>query len=342
MTLWLWVGFVVFVLAMLAFDLFVVNRKAHEISVRNSLLWTGLTIATALAFAGVVYYVYSAGVMPFREGANQPTTAREAVTMYLTAWILEYALSLDNLFVFVIVFRTFGVPKALQHRVLFWGILGVMVFRGVMIGAGAALVHEFEWVIYVLGGVLLLTAIKLATAGEETVHPEKNPMIRLTRRVVPVTHGYDGDRFFSRVTAADGVLRRAVTPLFLVLLVIETTDVVFAVDSIPAAFGVTADPFLVFTSNVFAIIGLRSLFFAVAAVIDKFHYLKVSLVFVLGFIGLKMTMSWLVKVPPEVSLGVVVAVLVGGIVASVLWPKATDASGHEVVLPPEGGGRPPE
>jgi tellurite resistance protein TerC len=273
----------------------------------------------ALAFAGVVYAMYEhdwppgIGHVLAGEHDTEAPLGDDAVLKYLAVWLLEYSLSVDNIFVFAVVFRFFAVPRKHQHRVLFWGVLGALVLRGVMIAAGASLLHRFEWFTYIFGGALIFTAVRLLRAGDEPPNPERNLAVRLARRVFPVSRTLEGERFFTRVGG-----RLAITPMFLVLLVIETTDVIFAVDSIPAALGVTEDPFLVFTSNVFAILGLRSLYFALAAVMDRFHYLKASLVFVLAFIGMKMILKHHYPIPTRVALFVIVGLLSVGLAASLL------------------------
>src|SRR5512139_3086083 len=300
-TMWLWVGFNVFILAMLALDLGVFHRKTHVVSLRESLTWTGVWVVLALAF--------NAGVWHF-------AGAQKALE-FTTGYLVEYSLSVDNIFVFALLFSYFGVPPKFQHRVLFWGILGALVMRAIMIGAGAVLIAEFAWIIYVFGAFLILTGIKMIVKREEEIHPERNPVVKWFKKLMPVTGDYREDRFFVR---ENGV--RAATPLFVVLLLVEVSDLIFAVDSIPAIFAVTTDPFIVYTSNVFAILGLRSLYFALAGVMDKFHYLKIGLGVVLAFVGVKMLLAhtaWAIDTP--VSLGVIVAILAVSIVVSLLRPK---------------------
>jgi tellurite resistance protein TerC len=346
--IWLWVGFLAFVFVMLALDLFVVNRKAHVVSAKEALRFTGVTVVLALAFSGTVYWMYltnfqgidatirqelidaavqkDAAATDFVPAAGD--IARTATLKYLTAWIIEYALSLDNIFVIAVIFQFFRIPAMYQHRVLFWGILGALVMRGAMIGAGAALVHTFDWILYVFGAILLWTAWKMLRAGHEDINPEKSFVVRTARKVYPVSAELEGERFFTRI---DG--RRAITPLFLVLLVVESTDVVFAVDSIPAVLAITHDPFLVFTSNVFAILGLRSLYFALSALMGKFEYLKVSLAFVLAFVGVKMLIHKFVNIPTELSLGVIVVALASGVVASLVADRRKAAPGGPPASP---------
>ena len=310
--LFLWIVFNVFVLGMLALDLGVFHRKAHAVSLKEALVWCCVWVSLALTFnAGI--YIWSG-----------PEKALE----FLTGYLIEYSLSVDNVFVFAIIFSYFAVPAAYQHRVLFWGILGALVMRAIFIAMGTALLTAFHWMIYVFGGFLILTGIKLLLTGDHKLEPEKNPVVRLVRRVMRVTNEYHGQRFFLR---NDGHLW--VTPLFLVLVVIESTDVIFAMDSIPAIFGITLDPFIVYTSNVFAILGLRSLYFLLAGIMDKFHYLKVGLSFVLCFVGAKMMLADFYKIPIGVSLGVIAGILGTSMVASLLIPpKAKGVDVSEVVL----------
>ena len=284
--IWLWVGFNVFVLAMLAVDLFVFHKEAHEVASAEAATWTVVWVALALLFG--------AGVYAFM--------GRDAGLEYFAGYLIEKALSVDNIFVFVLIFGFFRVPLRYQHRVLFWGILGALVMRGVMIVAGAYLIQQFHWVIYLFGAFLVFTGIRMATQIEHDIDLESNVVIRIVRRLLPVTATYHGQKFFVREEVG-GTLRLAATPLFVVLALVETTDLIFAVDSIPAIFAVTQDPFIVYSSNVFAILGLRALYFLLAGVIHRFHYLKVGLSVVLVFVGAKMLVADVYKVPIGVSLG---------------------------------------
>lgn len=306
-----WSAFILLILSMLAFDLLVVNRGDREIGAREALGWTGGVVTIALLFAPVVYLIYEQGIM-HPPGRAPELDGRTAMVQYLTGWLVEYALSVDNIFVFSVVFTYFQVPRRYQHRVLFWGVLGAIVMRGVMIAIGAALILHFHWMIYVFGGLLILTAFKLLFTGED-VDPEKNPAVRLAVRFLPFTREYHGSRFIVREAG-----RLVATPLMIVLIVVETTDLLFAVDSIPAIFAITRDPFLVFSSNMLAILGLRSLYFALAAVIDKFRYLKLSLVFILFYIGVKMLLTEVHPIPTWISLTVVAGLLGAGVVASMV------------------------
>ena len=299
----LWVIFNIFVLGILALDLLVLHRKAHAVSLREALAWSCVWVSLALIFGIGIYF--------FRGG--------EKALEFLTGYVIEWSLSVDNLFVFLVIFSYFAVPSMYQHRVLFWGILGALVLRAIFIATGAALLANFHWMIYVFGGFLIFTGIKLLFVGEEKIEPEKNPAVRLVRRFINVTPEYHGQQFFIR---KDGSLWA--TPLFLVLVVVETTDVIFAVDSIPAIFAITLDPFIVYTSNVFAILGLRALFFLLAGVMEMFRYLRVGLAFVLCFVGAKMLIAEFYKVPIGMSLGVVGGILLISILASVLKQHQED------------------
>jgi tellurite resistance protein TerC len=299
----LWVGFIVFVLAMLALDLGVFHRKSHVVGTREALIWSGVWVGLALLF--------NVGVWQWFGGQRG--------LEFLTGYLIEKSLSIDNIFVFIVIFSALGVPALYQHRVLFWGILSALVMRALMIFGGTALLSRFHWLIYVFGAFLVFTGIKLFFQRNQTMNPQDGAVLRLAKRLLPSTDKYDGDRFF---TVENG--RRVATPLFMALLLVEATDVVFAVDSIPAIFAVTNDPFIVFTSNIFAILGLRSLFFLLAGVVEKFRYLKVGLSVVLVFVGLKMALVDVYKVPPLVSLVFIAAVLTASVLAS-LWASARDA-----------------
>ncbi|MBA3320869.1 MAG: TerC family protein [Pyrinomonadaceae bacterium] len=326
---WLWVGFTIFILLMLSIDLGLFNRKAHTVTYRSALTWSAVWITLALLFSGVVYWRYAA-----MAGVAGVDTPRDALIKYLTGYVIELSLSVDNLFVFLLIFSYFKVPSKYQHRVLYWGVLGALVMRATMILIGAALIENFHWIIYVFGAFLVYTGIKMFRQQEEDVQPEQNPVVRLVTRYVPITRHYDEQKFFTTVNG-----RRTGTLLLLVLIIVEVTDLVFAVDSIPAIFAITRDPFIVYTSNVFAILGLRTFYFLLAGVIEKFHYLKVGLAIVLTFVGVKMlTEGFLHNYVDESSiifgsLGFVVVVLGGSIAASLIWPK--EAETHiEVELPP--------
>ena len=306
-SIWLWVGFNAFVVAMLLLDLLVFHRTAHEIRTREAATWTVFWIALALVFNYGVYHFMG------------PQTGLE----FLTGYLIEKALSVDNIFVFVLIFSYFNVPLKYQHRVLFWGILGALIMRGTMILAGAALINRFHWVMYVFGAFLVITGIRMALQTDESIEPESNPVLRLVRRILPVTSQYHGQHFFVREQVGSH-MRTVATPLFVVLILVETTDLIFAVDSIPAIFAITTDPFIVYTSNIFAILGLRALYFLLAGVIHKFHYLKLGLSVVLVFVGMKMLLEDVVHIPIGISLGVVAGVLAISVIASLLFPKEVE------------------
>jgi tellurite resistance protein TerC len=298
----MWAAFIGFVLVMLAVDLGVFHRKAHEVSLKEAGTWSLVWVAFAAAFAVGVHAWFG------------PERAMEFTAGYL----IEKALAVDNIFVFVIIFSAFAIPPIYQHRVLFWGVLGALAMRAVFILAGGALLQAFHWTIYLFGAVLLVTGVKLLLQKQGELHPENNPLVRLAQRFMPTTKALEGDRF---VVKRDG--RYVATPLLLALLAVEFTDLVFAVDSIPAIFAVTADPFIVFTSNIFAILGLRSLYFLLAGVITKFVYLKVGLSVVLVFVGAKMLLLDVYKIPITASLGIIAAILATSIVASLLKTRGS-------------------
>ncbi len=345
--IWIWGGFSLFVLLMLALDLGVFHRKAHVVTLREALTWSGVWITLGLSFSLFVYYGYEnhwlglGSTADAVDGAiNNGTTA---TIKYLTGYVVEKSLSIDNVFVIAMIFGFFAVPPIYQHRVLFWGILGALAMRAVMIALGAALIAQYHWILYVFGVFLILTGIKMLTVKSDHTDPNKNIIVRLTRRFFPITSRFHGQHFVVRAgepasyesefpgTAAlpDEAVDRArpgtwmLTPLALALIMVEFTDLIFAVDSIPAIFAITADPFLVFTSNVFAILGLRSLYFALGGMLDRFKYLKVALAFVLMVVGVKMlTAKWLKEMIGSgfnfVLLGVVLLILAAGVVASVI------------------------
>lgn len=305
--IWLWVGFNLFVLAMLALDLGVFHRKSHAVSGKEALTWSLVWIALSLAFNTVIYFFWDR-MMP-----SSSYTNGEAALAFLTGYLIEKSLSVDNIFVFILIFSFFGVPAAYQHRVLFWGILGALLMRGILIAVGAALLEQFHWIIYIFGAFLIFTGIRMAWQHDENVEPDKNPVVRFFRKFMPVTENFEEDKFFIRRAG-----KLFATPLFLILLVVESTDLIFAVDSIPAIFAVTRDPFIVYTSNVFAILGLRALYFLLANVMDKFQYLKYGLAAVLTFVGIKMVIVDFYKIPVGISLLVVAGILTISILAS-LW-----------------------
>jgi tellurite resistance protein TerC len=298
--IWFWVGFVGFVLAMLSLDLGVFHRRPHEVRPREAAIWTTVWVLLALIFAGGLFFFYGHTV---------------GLT-FLTGYVIEESLSIDNIFVIVLIFEYFRVPKLCQHRVLFYGILGALVMRGLFIGLGAVLISRFHWILYIFGAMLVVTGVRMAFKNDEEFHGDDNPVVRLVRRVLPMSTNFSGKHFF---IVENG--RRLATPLLLVLILVEFTDLIFAVDSIPAIFGVTTDPFLVFTSNIFAILGLRSLYFLLAAVVDRFYLLKYALALILTFVGVKMLGEKFFEVGVLPSLGVILVVLAAAIVASIVWPK---------------------
>jgi len=303
--IWFWVGFIAFVLAMLALDLGVFNKRPHVVHPKEAGIWTAVWVGLALVFAaGLAFFA----------------TPQVALT-FLTGYLIEESLSIDNIFVIVLIFQYFAVPAQYQHRVLFWGILGALIMRGLFIGLGTALLARFEWIIYVFGALLVITGVRMALKQDEEFEGDQNPVVKLVRRIFPLTDGYRGKDFF---VLENG--KRYATPLMLVLVLVEATDLIFAIDSIPAIFGITRDPFIVFTSNIFAVMGLRSLFFLLAHVVLKFHLLKYGLAVILTFVGVKMIIEPWVHIPILASLAVVLGVLLLSIVASLIWPRAHQAS----------------
>jgi len=320
----LWGTFAAVVTVSLTLDLFVFHRKAHAVRFREAVGWTVFWIALSLAFNLWIYFETGSG--PALE--------------FLTGYVIEKALSVDNIFVFLVLFEYFAVPDRYQHRVLYWGVLGAVVLRGVFVALGAALLSRFHWIIYVFGVFLVYTGVRLMARKEAEVHPERNPVVRLARRYLRMTGEYHGQRFF--IVEAG---RRVATPLLLVLLVVEATDVVFAVDSIPAIFAVTRDPFIVFTSNIFAILGLRALYFVLADLMDRFIYLDLGLGLVLAFVGVKMLISHWVEIPVEWSLAVVLTVLAVSMIVSWIVVRRTSktagsGSGEPEVADGDGQGGP--
>ena len=312
-TIWLWVGFNLFVLAMLALDLGVFHRHAHVVSIKEASIWSVVWISLALTFNAGLYFFWDV-LAPASAYSNA-----DAALAFLTGYLIEKSLSVDNIFVFVLIFTYFAVPAAYQHRVLFWGIIGALLMRGALIAVGAVLLKEFHWIIYIFGAFLVFTGVKMALHRNEELHPERNPVVRLFRRIMPVADKFEGDKFFIRRAGA-----WVATPLFIVLLLVESTDLIFAVDSIPAIFAVTNDPFIVYTSNVFAILGLRSLYFVLAGMIHKFVYLKQGLAVVLCFVGTKMLLVDIYKIPVAASLGVIATILTIAVIASLLRARRLD------------------
>lgn len=295
----LWVGFAVLVLAMLALDLGLLRKDSHEVGVREAAIWSAVWIGTAVAFNVVVYFTFG--------GAR--------ALEFTTAYLIEKALSVDNIFVFLVVFSTFAVPVRYHHRVLFWGILGALVMRGVFIAAGTTLLAHFSWIVYVFGAILVWSGVKLFRDNDDEIHPEQNPIVKAFQKVVPLTSGYRGASFFVR---EDG--RVKATPLLVVLVALEASDIIFAVDSVPAVLAVSTDVFIVYTSNIFAILGLRSLYFVLSGVLRRFHLLRYGLSLVLVFVGLKMVGAKWYHVPISYSLAVIALLIGGAVAASLVWP----------------------
>jgi tellurite resistance protein TerC len=296
---WLWTFFIVFILIMLFLDLLVFNRKSHTIKIKEAIGWSIFWIVLALLFNAGIYYF---------QGHDQ-------ALRFLSGYLVEKSLSVDNLFVFLLIFSYFRVPSRYQHKVLFWGIFGALVFRAIFIFAGIALLEKFQWLFYVLGAFLVVTGIKLAFETEKEIHPEKNPLLNLVRRIMPCTSDYEGDRFFVKRDS-----RWWATPLLIVLIAIETTDIIFAVDSVPAVLAISLDPFIVFSSNAFAILGLRALFFALSGMMQNFIYLHYGLSAILAFIGVKMILAHWYKIPIGYALGFIAGALILSSLASVIWP----------------------
>jgi TerC family integral membrane protein len=313
MAVLIWAGFLVLILVFLAMDLGVFNKTPHVISTREALGWTVFWVSLSLAFSGVVYALFAHDWAGIASNGPEHLDGKHAVVQYLTGYVVEYSLSLDNVVVIALIFSYFRVPLAYQHRVLYWGVLGALVFRGIMIGAGAALLAHFTWVSYVFGAFLIVSAARMLAASGEGLCPEDNKLYKLVRKVYPIHDDFVEHKFFIQ---RDG--QRLATRLFVVLLFVETSDVMFAVDSIPAIFAVTRHPFLVFSSNVFAVLGLRSLYFALAPMIEHFRYMKASLVLLLAFVGVKMILAHHIEIPNSASLGVILGILAVGAIASVI------------------------
>jgi tellurite resistance protein TerC len=301
---WLWLGFSIFIVTMLSLDLGLFNRKAHTIKYKEAWIWSGVWVTLGLSFAALVFHY---------QGSQRGLE-------FVTGYLIELSLSVDNLFVFLLIFTYFKVPARFQHRVLFWGVMGALVMRLTMIFVGAALISRFEWIIYIFGGFLVYTGIKMFRHEELDIQPEQNFAVRIVTRFLPISRHYDEEKFFTR---ANG--KRTGTLLLLVLVVVEVTDLVFAVDSIPAIFAITTNTFIVYTSNVFAILGLRSMYFLLAGVVEKFRFLRIGLAIVLTFIGIKMLVAALhFKIPILFSLGFVAFVLLGSVALSLLIPPKSD------------------
>jgi len=304
-SIYLWIGFNLFILILLALDLGIFHRKAHEVKMKEALIWSFVWISLALLFNAAVYY----------------WKGSEAALEFFVGYLIEKSLSVDNIFVFLMIFSYFSVPALYQHKILFWGIVGALIMRAMLIAVGGTLIQQFHWIIYIFGVFLILTGIKMLARKNEEIHPERNPVVKLFKKWMPVTNNYEKDHFFLR---KDG--KWMATPLFIVLLVVESTDLIFAVDSIPAIFAITDNPFIVYTSNVFAILGLRSLYFALAGTMSMFKYLKTGLSLVLVFVGIKMILSGFLKIPVLISLIIIAFILVTSILASLIRFERKKAS----------------
>jgi tellurite resistance protein TerC len=316
MTLWIWIAFIAMILLLLTLDLLVLNRQDHVIGAREALFWTAFWIGLAGVFNVAVYFLYTHHWLGIGTGPGQEPSGWKAAIRFFEGFLIEKSLSLDNIFVIALIFKFFRVPLQFQHRVLFWGILGALILRGVMIGAGVTLVQRFSWAIYVFGGFLILTAVKMLISPDSEPDLENNRLVKIVRRLYPVSPALEGHNFFTRINGA-----RAITPLFLVLLLVESSDVIFAVDSIPAIFGITQDPFIIFTSNIFAILGLRSLYFVLAQLLHRFRYLQYSLVVILAYVGIKMILSHHVEIREWISLSVIGGALTVGVVGSLIGSR---------------------
>ncbi len=315
-----WGIFIAFIILFLALDLGVFNRNPHVIKTKEAAIWTTVWVTIALGFSGVIYWLFKDGLI------ENPTdlTPQLAVLKYITGYLIELSLSIDNVFVIAVIFSSFAIPKKYQHEVLFWGILGAIVFRALMIFFGVALINKFDWIIYVFGAFLLFTAFRMLVHKESEFNPKKSKIFRLIKKIFPVSYKMDGDKFFIKRMGI-----RAATPLFVALIIIELTDILFALDSIPAILAITADPFIVFSSNILAILGLRSMYFLISRMLTKFRYINYSLVVILAFVGVKMILSHNVEIPEWLSLGVIGVSLVAGIIASLLIPDPNPQSSDE-------------
>ncbi len=306
-----WGIFIAFIVLFLALDLGVFNRNPHVIKTKEAAIWTSIWVMVALSFSGIIYWLFKDGLIENPTGLAPNT----AVLKYITGYLIELSLSIDNVFVIAVIFSSFAIPKKYQHEVLFWGILGAIIFRALMIFFGVALINKFDWIIYVFGAFLLITAFRMLLHKESEFDPKKSKMFRFLKKLFPVSHKMDGDKFFIKRMGV-----RAATPLFVALIIIELTDILFALDSIPAILAITADPFIVFSSNILAILGLRSMYFLISRMLTKFRFINYSLVVILAFVGIKMILSHNIEMPEWLSLSVIGVSLAGGIIASLLIP----------------------
>ncbi len=316
-----WGIFIAFIVLFLALDLGVFNRTPHIIKTKEAATWTTIWVTIALGFSGVIYWLFQNGLV------ENPTnlTPNVAVLKYITGYLIELSLSIDNVFVIAVIFSSFAIPQKYQHEVLFWGILGAIVFRALMIFFGVALINKFDWIIYVFGAFLLFTAYRMLMHKETEFNPQKSKIFRFIKKFFPVSYKMDGDKFFIKRMGI-----RAATPLFVALIIIELTDILFALDSIPAILAITSDPFIVFSSNILAILGLRSMYFLISRMLTKFRYINYSLVVILAFVGVKMILSHNVEIPEWLSLGVIGLSLASGIIASIVIPDPNPSLAEEV------------
>ncbi|WP_271393108.1 TerC family protein [Aequorivita sinensis] len=310
-----WGVFIAFIILFLALDLGVFNRTPHVIKTKEAAIWTSIWITIALGFSGIIFWLFSEGLV------DNPTglTPENAVLKYITGYLIELSLSIDNVFVIAVIFSSFAIPQKYQHEVLFWGIIGAIVFRALMIFFGVALINKFDWIIYVFGAFLLFTAFRMLTHKESEFDPKKSKVFRYMKKLFPISYKMDGDKFFIKRMGI-----RAATPLFVALIIIELTDILFALDSIPAILAITSDPFIVFSSNILAILGLRSMYFLISRMLTKFRFINYSLVIILAFVGIKMLLSHNVEIPEWLSLGVIGISLAGGVLASLLIPDSSN------------------
>ncbi len=325
---WIYAAFVVLIAALIIFDLCVLHRGSHKVSMRTALTWTCVWVSIAMLFNVFVYALYEGWILKEWIPPDHVNGA-EAAMEFFTAYLIEYSLSVDNIFVIAMIIQAFRVPLEHQHRLLFWGIAGAAVLRGIMIYAGSAMVNNFDWTMYLFGGLLIYSAIRMGTADEESFDPQKSVVMKIARRLFPVTTEFDGKKFF---TIQNG--KRYATPMFLAVVLIESCDVMFAVDSIPAVFGITKDPFIVFTSNIFAILGLRTLYFALAGLMADFHYLKKALVVLMIFVGIKMLLTNHYHIPTNISLAIIAVILTVGVVASLLHKPPVAIKSEDEEQPP--------
>lgn len=307
----IWGLFILCIIIFLALDLGVFHRKAHVVSTKEASIWTTIWFVIALSFSGVIFWLFKEGII------DNPTdlTPQQAVLKYITGYFVELSLSIDNVFVIAVIFSSFAIPAKYQHEVLFWGIIGAVVFRALMILFGVALINKFDWIIYVFGAFLLFTAYRMLKSNNAPVDPKSTKLFKLVKKIFPITYMMDGDKFFIKRMGV-----RAATPLFMALIIIELTDILFALDSIPAILAITTDPFIVFSSNIFAILGLRSMYFLISRMLDKFRFIHYSLVIILAFVGIKMILSHHIEFNEWLSLGIITISLLGGIVLSLVIP----------------------